>query len=233
MKLDFFVMTTSASSLYAFATQGAYTAANSFQDAFERYRRHIGLPASTVSFSLIHDITNVGTDSITMDLFERNKAHTVGESQFLKLLEPACINNKTNGEDISEKWSGQGLDPLSGANLHTYLDPAAMMVRKREEGETSSSTPNWYSDWRASLMLRAFSDAQRQSDNLTDSSDAGSKNTVAHLRREFDVAIKAGAWERNNTVSFVQYAITSAVAQMLFIDEESQPSRWLIRGSTV
>jgi FlaA1/EpsC-like NDP-sugar epimerase len=38
MLLDFFVMPTSALSVYAFATQGAYTAANNFQDVFARQR---------------------------------------------------------------------------------------------------------------------------------------------------------------------------------------------------
>ena len=65
MSLDFFVMITSALSVYAFATQGAYTAANNFQDAFARHRQQMGLPASTTSFSLIQDVTNVGTDAIT------------------------------------------------------------------------------------------------------------------------------------------------------------------------
>lgn len=149
MPLDFFVMPTSALSVYAFATQGAYTAANNFQDAFVRHRQQKGLPASTVSFSLIRDITKVGTDAITMDLFERNKTLTLGESQFLTLLEPVFLNNKTAAESSSEQWFGQRQDPLFAANLHTYLDPAGMMVRKREEtegeGASSTITPRYHS----------------------------------------------------------------------------------------
>ena len=225
MPLDFFVMTTSALSVYAFATQGAYTAANNFQDAFARYRRRNGLPASTVSFSLIQDITNVGTDAITVDLFERNKALTLGESQFLTLLEPAFLNNKTTSKASSDQWSGQRQDPLSSANLHTYLDPAGMMVRRRKEIEgeavSSTTTPRWYSDGRISLMMRAFYDAQRQSADLRGSSDEGSKNTVAHLRREFDTAVQEGSSGRTSTIAFVQSAITNAVAKMLFVDVES------------
>ena len=225
MPLDFFVMPTSALSVYAFATQGAYTAANNFQDVFARHRRQRGLPASTVSFSLIHEITNVGTDAITVDLFERNKTLTLGESQFLTLLEPAFLNNTTVAKASSEQWFGQRQDPLSTANLHTYLDPAGMMVRKREEieGEVASSatTPHWFGDARISLMMRAFSDAQRQSAHLQGSSDEGSKNTVANLRREFDAAVQAGSSGRIDAIAFVQSAITNAVAQTLFVDVES------------
>ena len=225
MSLDFFVMITSALSVYAFATQGAYTAANNFQDVFARHRRRMGLPASTISFSLIHDVTNVGTDAITVDLFERNQALTLGESQFLTILEPAFLNNKTTAEASSEQWFGQRQDPLSAANLHSYLDPSGMLARKREEmeGETASSAaaPRWYSDGRISLIMRAFSDAQRQSGHGQSSSQEGSKNTVAHLRRKFDAAVQAGATDRSYTVAFVQSAITNAVAEMLFVAAES------------
>ena len=95
MSLDFFVMITSALSVYAFATQGAYTAANNFQDAFARQRRKRGLPTSTTSSSLIQDATNVDTNAITVDLFARNNTLTPDESQFLTLLEPA-FSNKQN-----------------------------------------------------------------------------------------------------------------------------------------
>ncbi|KAL4893109.1 hypothetical protein BDV59DRAFT_202089 [Aspergillus ambiguus] len=222
MPVDFFVMTTSALSVYAFATQSAYTAANNFQDAFVRYRRRLGLPASTTSFSLIHEITDVGTDSMTVDLFERNKTLTIGESQFLALFEAAFLDNKTDTTARSEQWHGQLGDPLSAANLHTYLDPAAMMAKKREEADSSSSAiPRWYSDARISLMMRAFADAQRYSASLSGSVDDGSKNTIASIRREFDTAVQAGTASRADTVTFAQGAIATAVAEMLFVDVEA------------
>jgi hypothetical protein len=106
----------------------------------------MGLPASTVSFSLVHDVTNVGTDPITVDHFER-KTLTLGESQFLNLLESAFLNNETGSG--SGKWSGQEQDPLSAANLHTYLGSVGLMSKKREEikGEVASysAIPRWYS----------------------------------------------------------------------------------------
>ncbi|KAL8765511.1 MAG: hypothetical protein Q9209_007445 [Squamulea sp. 1 TL-2023] len=225
MPLDFFVMTTSALSVYAFATQGAYTAANGFQDAFARHRQRIGLPASTVSFSLIEEVTNVGTDAITVDLFERNKTLTLGESQFLTLLEPAFLNNRTADQTSFDQWSGQRQDPLSAANLHTYLDPAGMVAKMREEIASeaflSATAPRWYSDGRVSLILRAFSDAQRQSGHLQGSLDGGPKNAVAHLRSELATAVGEGVSGRTYTVALVQNAITNVVAEMLFVDAES------------
>lgn len=225
LSLDFFVMTTSALSVYAFATQGAYTAANNFQDAFARYRQKMGLPASTISFSLIEEITNVGTNANTVDLFERNKTLTLGESHFLTLLEPAFLSNKTANKTSYEQWSGQRQDPLSAANLHTYLDPAGMVAKMREEmaseAPSSATAPRWYSDGRVSLTMRAFSDAQRQSVHLDGSLGEGPKNAVAHLRSEFSAAIREGVTGRANTVAFVQNAIIKVVAEMLFVDAES------------
>ena len=137
----------------------------------------MGLPASTSSFSLT--LTNVGTDAITVDLFERNKTLTLGESQFLTFLEPAFLNNGTADKTSSEQWFGQRQDPLSAANLHTYLDPIGMMARKREEitseALSSATVPRWYSDGRVSLTMRAFSDARRQSAHLQGSLDEESK----------------------------------------------------------
>ena len=96
MSLNFFVMITLALSVYAFATQGAYAAANNIQDAFARHRRQMGLPVSKTSFSLIQDVTNIGTDAITV------KALTLDESRFLTLLEPAFLNNRTADKTSSK-----------------------------------------------------------------------------------------------------------------------------------
>lgn len=229
MPLDLFVMTTSALSVYAFATQGAYTAANNFQDAFARFRRRQGLPASTVSFSLIHEVTDVGTDPMTIDLFERNKALAVGESEFLALVEPVFLNNQTVDPGVdalaATQWAGQPGDPLSAANLHTYLDPAGMLARKRQEidrASTGVAQPRWYSDRRVSIMMRAFLDAQQHATDLQGSSlDPGAKETTANLRSTFDTAIARGGEARGETVAFVVGAITRAVAEMLFVDVES------------
>ena len=225
MSLDFFVMTTSALSVYAFATQGAYTAANNFQDVFARYRQRIGLPASTISFSLIGEVTKVGTDGITVDLFERRKALVISESQFLSLIEPAFLNNKTTVKADTDQWIGQQEDRLSAANLHTYSDPSVMLARWRDETQSeapsSATVPRWYSDGRVSMMMRAFLDAQQQTANLQASPGEEPKDTVSHLRACFEEAIQQGATDRTSTVRLVQSAIVNVVAEMLFVDAES------------
>ncbi|KAI0115438.1 hypothetical protein GGR51DRAFT_546261 [Nemania sp. FL0031] len=224
--LDFFVMTTSALSIYAFATQSAYTAANNFQDFFARQRVQIGLPASTVSFSLVRDVTEVGSSSLTVDLFERNRALTLSESEFLTMLEPAFLNNRTTRENPPKRWFGQLEDPLSVANLHTYLDPQAMVSKRREEisgGSASFTQPRWYSDGRVSLIMRGFRDALQCSTPLQGSSSNESpRGTVAQLRANFEAAVReSGTSGRDSVTQMVQRIIIAAVAEMLFVDVES------------
>ena len=222
LPLDFFVMTTSLESVWALATQSAYTAANNFQDFFARYRRRCGLPASTASFGFINDIGRLSTDSTTVDMFARNKVLTITEPQFLSLLEPAFLNNEHG--TTGPQWIGQQHDPLSAATFVTCLDPAGMAAKKRDEadaGLSSSSIPRWYSDRRVSLIMRAFDDAVRHADDSTAqaAADHGGKSAVARLRSEFDEAVKkVGPEERAKTVALVTGAITTAVAEMLFID---------------
>ncbi|KAI0535679.1 hypothetical protein GGR58DRAFT_503995 [Xylaria digitata] len=110
------------------------------------------------------------------------------------------------------------------ASIVTCMDPAALAAKKREEegaGIPSTTVPRWYRDGRVSHVMRAFDDARRHfSDADTDQAtdDGGGKSTVARLRWQYNQAIKAGPEGVANTADFVKRAITSTVAEMLFID---------------
>ncbi|ETS86665.1 hypothetical protein PFICI_00493 [Pestalotiopsis fici W106-1] len=220
--LDFFVMVTSIESICALATQSAYTAANNFQDYFARYRRRLGLPATASSFGFINDLGSLSTDSITVDLFARNKVLTISEHQFLGLLEPSFLDH----EHLSDErgWIGKHQDPLSAANIVTCMDPAAMAAKKRAEvemGTSTSTVPRWYTDGRVSLVMRAFEDAQRHDGDLAAAEEAaggGGKSGLSQIRRAFQKAIDAGPDGHASATELVSEAISNAVAEMLFID---------------
>lgn len=225
--LDFFVMITSLESVLALATQSAYTAANNFQEAFARYRRSRGLPASTASFGLISDVGVLGSNVTTVNMMVRNKVLAVTEHQFLGLLEPAFLESNSSHSTFTGIDQMQH-DPLSAAGFITCLDPAAMAARKREEaaaGIASGTSPRWYSDARVSLIMRAFDDAYRHADDAAaaaagqkgDASRGGS-SSIARLRDEFDEAIKSGPGERSSTEALVASAIVETVASMLSIE---------------
>jgi len=53
MSIDFFILFSSASSIFGSPGLGSYTAANAFQDTMAHYRRMIGLPAQTIQWPAV------------------------------------------------------------------------------------------------------------------------------------------------------------------------------------
>ncbi|KAI0427216.1 hypothetical protein F5Y09DRAFT_316941 [Xylaria sp. FL1042] len=243
--LDFFVMITSLESIYSLATQSAYTAANVFQDAFARYRRRLGLPATSVSFGFVKGVGELGQDSITVDMFARNRTLTLSEGEFLARLEPAFLNTddgvRSTGSN-DDTWTGRAFDPLSTSNILTCLDPSAMAAKEHEEGETGgagtvrssiSAFPHWFRDPRVSLVMQAFEDARRDQRAKSSSAvapggdDSNGKASICRIRREFDAATAAGTPEQQSEIlSSVTNAISTAVAELLFVDASNvDPAR--------
>lgn len=220
LPLDFFVMTTSLETVLALATQSAYTAANNFQETFARYRRSQGLPASTASFGLITDNGHLSTNATTLSLMARNKALGVTETQFLRLLEPAFLNNDIGGS--STAWTGALDDPLSAATVVTCLDPRELAAKKRGEPAQGGGmpTPRWYTDARVALVMRAFEDAENHHNNENEDDDDGrgrdASSAVAALREGFRDAVSRGA--KAEAEAIVLGAIIATVAGMLFVD---------------
>ncbi|KAI4671141.1 Type I Iterative PKS [Alternaria novae-zelandiae] len=221
LPLEFFVMTTSILSVLSFATQAAYTAANNFQDQFARYRRRLGLPATAAQFGLVNDVGHLSTDTTTLDLMARNKVLTESESYFLRLLEPAFLppSNVT------------AADPLAAATYVTYMDPAHMLAKERDDAEMgirSVATPRWHGDARVSHVIRAFEDALRQEEGGADSPQKDTaRSSTAQVRDAFGAAVQKA---RNaapgsdqlachaETLALVTSAISNAVATMLLLD---------------
>lgn len=218
-------MTTSLESVLALATQSAYTAANNFQEVFARYRRSQGLPASTASFGLITDVGHLSTNITTINMMTRNKVLGITEYQFLRLLEPAFLNNDPfpvqESKGGREPWIGASDDPLSVVSTVTCLDPALLAAEKMDElassaGGAGSILPKWYTDARVSLVMRAFEDAERNH-NDESANHAKNNNTGGILREDFEAAINASD-DRNKVEEMVTRAIRNTVAEMLFID---------------
>ena len=235
MPLDFFSMVSSFGTVYAFPTQSTYLAANNFLDYFARYRRRLGLPASTVSLGFITDLGALTEDAVTVNLFARTKGQTVTGSQVLRMLEPGFVSH-SDRRDAEQQWLGRSQDPLSEANIVTGVDPAVLAAMKREEAKAAKATsslgsvPRWYHDARVSVMLRALDDAWRHqagdaSKDMQDMDNAADESPAAQLRRQFKVSINRlreqdadKAAEYPKAVAFVTDAIRATVAGMLFVD---------------
>lgn len=215
LALDFFVMITSTESIWAPPTQAAYIASDEFQKSFARYRRRLGLRASTVSYGFVIDVgsdfreTSHGTEA----MYTRNQVMTITEHQMLAALEPAFLEPQG-----SSSWIGQLHDPLSATSYYTCLNPIDLA------GLSSSNQPWWHRDGRVSLILRAMNDARRHAltgagDGMGDEGDQSASRT-ARLRRAFDNAIQAGPDARASALELVIESIRETIADMLFISPE-------------
>jgi hypothetical protein len=92
LPLDFFIMTSSFEAVVAMPTQAAYCAANSFQDAFSRYRKGKGPTSCSIAFGLITEIGEFGQRDITRTMIRRHGPYPTGELKFLRLLEAAFLD---------------------------------------------------------------------------------------------------------------------------------------------
>lgn len=220
LSLDFFVMITSVESIVALATQSAYTAANNFQEAFARYRRRLGLVASTASFPLVSDVGHLSTNDVTLASMARNKVPTVTEYQFLRLLEPVFLSGKT-GQDVSSWSCGKQHDPLAGTSYQAGLNPAAMIAIDRAGVQKGDLKPLWYSEPRVSSVIRAFEDAKLYGStaNGNEANASGDLSTTAVLRRQFHEALKDVTEDNSADLEvLVSDAMVKAVAEMLFMN---------------
>ncbi|KAF9767931.1 hypothetical protein IL306_014835 [Fusarium sp. DS 682] len=230
--LDFFIMTTSTETIWAPPTQSVYMAASNFQDHFARYRRRLGLPATTVAYGLVSDVRSdwKSESSGTVAMYERNKALTITEHGVLAALEMVFLENATvddSSQTPASQWSfhHQEHDPLSKANIFTCLDPSAMVARQEGTAQTtaSGSIPKWYSDGKVSLIIGALRDAQKLSgsESSTEDTSDGSQSGITRIRQDFEKASEAAKTQpddRHKLVDVVAGAIVKALSDMLFID---------------
>ncbi|KAF2963728.1 hypothetical protein GQX73_g9837 [Xylaria multiplex] len=221
LSLDFFVMITSIESVVALATQGAYTAANNFQEAFARYRLRQGLPASTVSFGLISGVGVLGHNATIRQSMDRNRVLNISEFNFLRSLEIAFIDG---GKGSGSNPLDEHQDPLSSTSMIACLDPAAMAILKRkwQHHTDSRGDPRWYSDRRVSVIMRALEDdykyGETQIDHNTDQSTGAQSSVLEQLKSGFQEGIRGGPAARDKTRSLVAGAIVGTVASLLSIE---------------
>ncbi len=80
-ELDFFIMYSSATTLFGNEGQANYVAGNSYVEALAEYRRGLGLPALAVAWGAIGDVGHLARNAVV--------ARMLGERLGVKLLAPA------------------------------------------------------------------------------------------------------------------------------------------------
>jgi NAD(P)-dependent dehydrogenase (short-subunit alcohol dehydrogenase family) len=208
LPLDFFVMASSFEAVVAMPTQAAYCAANSFQDAFARYRKARGLPACSIAFGLITEIGEFGQRAITRNMIQRHGLYPTGELDFLRLLEAAFL------DPTERNFSGHACDPLTKSQITTCLDPYKLAGMSQAGDRNSPEAPRWYADKKFSHLLQAIEDHLGPVEQ-----PQGMKAAKSTVTINVDVAIDAGNIEEASRI--VTCAIMERTAALLVIAPES------------
>jgi hypothetical protein len=187
LSFDVFIVTSSYEAVVALPTQATYCAANSFQDAFARYRRSMGLPACAIAVGLITEIGYVGQVGITRNMIDRNNLYGTGELGILRLLEAAFLDAplpKHDDNAISCPW--RGFDPLAEAQITTFLEPTKLAAMLDKNG-TNRGVPRWMGDKEFSHIVRATED-QRSGTSASTLEEA----VVSKVFEDVRVALRSG-----------------------------------------
>ncbi|MCJ1307874.1 hypothetical protein MMC25_001522 [Agyrium rufum] len=90
-KLDFFLLASSVTTVINQPGQGNYMAANTFLEAFCQYRHSLGLPASVLNISALHDIGFVAENPVAKKKLELQGFCFLGEREFLDCVKLSIL----------------------------------------------------------------------------------------------------------------------------------------------
>ena len=90
--LDFFILLSSAVGTIGNASQAAYAAASTFQDAFASYRTRLGLPATSLDLGMINDVGYVAENHSVQEGLEKLGFEGVPEPELMAMLQYAITN---------------------------------------------------------------------------------------------------------------------------------------------
>ncbi|KAF3933903.1 hypothetical protein ABW19_dt0204636 [Dactylella cylindrospora] len=150
-QLDFFLLTSSISGSVGTATEANYCAANYFLDNFARYRRSLGLPATSVGLGMISEVGYLHENPEIEALLLRKGIQQINESEMLAIIDISLTRSMTIPRSYDAAASGHvltGLEPFGivairkkgfkGSNPVLKSARAAVLARAIHEQEENS-----------------------------------------------------------------------------------------------
>ncbi len=105
LDLDFFVLFSSASSIYGNPGQVNYAAANSFLDDFAHFRQSEGLPATTINWGALGDVGVIARQEQLQEMMSRQGWETFSLRETLEILEKTLLVQPTQQIAMKIDWA--------------------------------------------------------------------------------------------------------------------------------
>lgn len=198
-KLDFFIMTSSISSIIGNRGQAAYAAANSSLDDFAHYRASLGLAGTSLNLGVVKEIGHVADRPELQRKLESLSGNALTSADVLALIKMAILGQ------IDAQADHQSITGLSFENF----DP-------------QSSTFYWATDARFCHLRRGMGVSEegegeskvsvRQSLKKTQSLDAAVEITTGALVEKFSSVLIIPVEEVNTEKPVVALGLDSLVA---------------------
>lgn len=124
--LDFFIALSSAAGVVGNRGQAAYAAANTFLDAFCRYRQKLGLAASSIDLTAVNDVGYLADSGAERqdEVLKNLGGESMNEAEVLALIGAAVMGSSTQSDDDDDEKKKDVIFPghcLTG--LHLGQDP--------------------------------------------------------------------------------------------------------------
>lgn len=140
-------MTSSISGTVGTATESNYCAANYFLDVFARYRRSLGLPATSLGLGMISEVGYLHENPEIEALLLRKGIQAINEDELLQIVDIA----------LSQAGGAEGnYDALADGHILTGLETSGLKLLRQKGFEGTNPTLN---DPRALLLASALDGA--------------------------------------------------------------------------
>lgn len=133
--LDFFIIIASLTGIVPNASQAAYAAANTFQDAFASYRASLNLPVTSIDLGVMTEIGHVSQNAELEKQLLKKGFQGVTALEYLALIKHAVLH------PFKKKGQVQVINGLGTYNpsYPTLIFSSAMFSHYRRRGEEAAS----------------------------------------------------------------------------------------------
>ncbi|KAI0895264.1 putative polyketide synthase [Annulohypoxylon nitens] len=140
--LEFFLLTSSISGTVGIATEANYCASNGFLDAFARWRREHGKPATSIGLGMISEVGYLHENPDIQNILLRKGIYPLSEDEFLQVIDFALADGADTNPDEAHILTGMesfGFRNLMAkgfdVNNLPMLDPRSSILAEALEAE--------------------------------------------------------------------------------------------------